>query len=75
MTHVRNSQHSPNVRQDEQPHAGTTHAHGCHAWGRQHYECAIARIKELEQLAMRQAAMIRKLQAAEHEAFIEKFGL
>jgi hypothetical protein len=56
---------------------GITHAQGCHTWGHRHYECALRRIKELEQLSMRQANEIRKLQrlidvekravAAEHE--------
>lgn len=41
---------------------GTTHAQGCHTWGHRHYECALSRIKELEQLSMRQANEIRKLQ-------------
>lgn len=27
---------------------GRTHAEGCHAWGRNHYDCALARIAELE---------------------------
>lgn len=33
---------------DERDNPGTTHADGCHAWGPKHYECAVARIAELE---------------------------
>lgn len=36
------------LRARSAPHIdGTTHAEGCHAWGRPHYECALAEIERL----------------------------
>lgn len=29
---------------------GITHAEGCHAWGKQHYECALREIEQLREL-------------------------
>ena len=39
----------------ERPNDGTTHAEGCHALGRQHYECAL---REIERLRHRIAGLI-----------------
>lgn len=38
----------PITHPEEQPSLASTHADGCHTWGRGHYECALTRIASLE---------------------------